>query len=429
MELMALNPWWINENAIEMDKHIVALDQFKYTYHPSLLEEDFRPGNLYTVRGPRQIGKTTFLKMFIREKLGKIPKVSIFYWSCDNLLNSNDLIELIEEYAQICDIKNVSPEFILLDEITGIKDWQRALKFVIDNDIVKSTCFILTGSNAFDLKKGSERLPGRRGKHGKDLFFLPLTFREYVEMTDPDWYGKHKNDDLDEIKLHNRALRIAFERYLITGGIPLVINEYEENGIIPNYIFDLYYSWIIGDILKEGKNEQTLKELIKGILLTYTTQVSWDSLAKRSSIKSHVTISSYVEILSNIFVTLPCYFYNIHEGKVDHKKNKKLYFFDPFLLAIFKEKLNIDVDKAKVIEGIVASHLKRKNILEDIYYTQVKKETDFIDEDLRGFEVKYQNKISKEDFKNIRSFKEFMIISKEIFAQNVIPIHAFLFVE
>ena len=66
----------------------------------------------------------------------------------------------------------------------------------------------------------------------------------------------------------------------MTGGIPLVINEYEMNGSIPNYIFDLYYSWMIGDILKEGKSEQSMKELMKSILISYTTPVSWDFTGK-----------------------------------------------------------------------------------------------------------------------------------------------------
>ena len=201
MELITLNPWWENESAIELDKHINALKNFKYTHNPPLLNEDFKPGNLYTIRGPRQIGKTTFLKMFIRKKLRTVPKNNIFYWSCDNLVTGKDLIDLLNEYADFCKVMDARPEYILLDEITGIAHWQRSLKFIIDNDITPNACFILTGSNALDLRSGSERLPGRRGKHGKDLFILPLTFREYVELMDPDWYSEHMHDSIDELKV------------------------------------------------------------------------------------------------------------------------------------------------------------------------------------------------------------------------------------
>jgi len=429
MDLTILNPWWEHKNAIDLDKHIRALQRFKYIYDSPLLKKDFKTGSLYTIRGPRQIGKTTFLKLFIKEKLKSIPKENIFYWSCDNLTSKDDLITLLEEYADFCRVKNAKPEYILLDEITDITDWQKAIKFVIDNNITPNACYILTGSNSIDLKKGTERLPGRRGKHGEDLFFLPLTFREYVQIIEPEWYQKHKQDNLNELKYHSNKLKILFERYFNTGGIPLVINEYEINKEIPNYIYDLYYSWIIGDILKEGKTEQTLKEIFKSILVCYTTPVSWDSLAKRSSVKSHITISSYIELLSNLFVVFGCYFYDINEKEVNYNKNKKIYIYDTFILKVLSNKLNISVEKEKIIEGIVGATLKQQHVLEDIYFTKIKKETDFVIKSKNGIEVKYQNKISKEDFANKRYFENFKVLSKDIYEKDIIPVYVYLFTE
>ena len=236
-------------------------------------------------------------------------------------------------------------------------------------------------------------------------------------------------DNVEKLKYHSNKLKIFFEKYLVTGGIPLVINEYEINKEIPNYIYDLYYSWIVGDVLKEGKNEQTLKEIFKSILVCYSTPVSWDSLAKRSSVKSHVTISSYIELLSNIFVVLGCYFYDIHEHEVNFNKNKKIYIYDSFILHVFSDRLNIPVDKRKIIEGIVGAKIKQKNVLENIYFTKIKKETDFVINSNSGIEVKYQNNISKEDFVNKRYFKNFKILSKDIFDKDTIPVYVYLFTE
>ena len=429
MDLITLNPWWEHKGAIENDKHLRMLGKFKYVQIPYILNEDFKKGNLYTIRGPRQIGKTTLIKMLIRKKLKNTPGENILYWSCDSLVTKDDLIQLLNEYGEFCQVRDSKPEYIFLDEITGIPDWQKALKFVIDADILPDACYILTGSNAMDLKRGTERLPGRRGEHGKDLFLLPLTFREYVELLEPEWYDNHFKDDPMKLRYHGRKLKILFEKYLITGGIPLVINEYEKNGEIPNYVYDLYYSWITGDILKEGKNEQNLKELMKSILISYSTPVSWESLAKRSSIKSHVTISSYVEVLSNIFVVVDCYFYDIHEDRVNYNKNKKIYFLDPFILQIFEDRLNITVDKEKIIEGIVGSHLKHKDVLGEIYFTRIKKETDFVMDPGTGLEVKYRNRLDNEDYRNKSYFKEFKVLSKSKFDENTVPVYNFLFAE
>ena len=126
-------------------------------------------------------------------------------------------------------------------------------------------------------------------------------------------------------------------------------------------------------------------------------------------------------------MTIPCYFFNVHEGSVDFNKNKKIYIFDPFILRIFAERLNISVDKEKIIEGIVGAHLKRSDPLEDIYFTQIKKETDFVSINGDGYEVKYQNKISKEDFKNSRYFKEFTLLSRDTYDKDIMPVHTFLF--
>ncbi|MFT4305088.1 MAG: ATP-binding protein [Candidatus Woesearchaeota archaeon] len=426
MDLINLNKWWENKSFIEDDKHIKDLNNFKFIYKSKLLDYNFIKNNVYTIRGPRQIGKTTFLKLFIKDKLKNNDPKSIFYWSCDNLNNYNDIIKLINDYSDYCEIHNSIPKYILIDEITSIKDWQKAIKFIIDNAIVKDICFILTGSNIIDLKKGTEKLPGRRGKDGKDLFFFPLNFKEYVKLVDNNFYEKYKKDSLNKLYYNSNKLKILFKKYLITGGIPLVINEYENNKFIPNYIYELYYSWIIGDILKEGKNEQTLKEIIKSIIQTYTTPISWDSLAKKSSIKSHLTISDYIELLSNLLVLFPIYFKDINQNKILYYKNKKIFFYDLFIINIFLNKLNLKLDESKIVEGIVASELKRKNLFEELHYTKIKKETDFVF-NKTGIEVKYQNKINKIDFLNKKYFNKFYIISKDIYEKEIIPIYLYLF--
>lgn len=426
MNLVELNPWWENKSAIEEDKHIKDLEKLKYVHMPEILNHNFNKNNVYTIRGPRQIGKTTFLKLFIKQNLKKINPKRIFYWSCDNLNNYKELIELLREYSEYCEINDALPYYILIDEITSIENWQKAIKFIIDNNILKEPCFILTGSNIIDLKKGTERLPGRRGKQGKDLFYMPLNFKEYVKLVEPEFYKKHKNESLEKLKFNSRKLKILFQKFLKTGGIPLVINEYEENNSIPNYIYELYYSWIVGDVLKQGKNEQTLKEIIKSVIETYSSPISWDNLAKKSSVKSHLTIESHMELLSNLLVIFPIFFKDLNQNKVIYRKNKKIYFYDLFILKIFMNKLNLNLDESKIIEGIVGSEIKSKDILKEAYFTNIKTETDFVF-NKTGIEVKYKNKIQKQDFRNKKYFKKYFILSKDIYEKDILPVHLYLF--
>lgn len=426
MDLIELNPWWENKSLIDEDKHIKDLNSLEYVHRPKFLDKKFYADSIYTIRGPRQVGKTTAIKMIVRENLDEINPKRIFYWSCDNLNGRNDLIELLKEYSEYCNVNGVSPKYVFIDEITYLDNWQKAIKFVVDNGFLKGACFILTGSNIIDLKKGTERLPGRRGKKGEDIFHMPLKFREYVELIEPDFYEKHKSDSLEKLKFHSRKLKGLFEKFLKTGGIPLVINEYEKYGRVPNYIYELYYSWIIGDIFKEGKNEQTLRELMKAVISSYGTPVSWEGLAKESSIKSHLTVNSYVDLLSNLLVLFPVFFKDVGQDKIIYRKNKKIYFYDPFILEIFMHKLNIDVNDSLIVESLVGSQIKQNSILEETCFTQLKTETDFVVGN-KGIEVKYQNKIKKEDFKNKRHFKKYFVLSKNERGENIIPVHLYLF--
>ncbi len=81
MNLSFLNPWWEDKQAIQLDKHLNEVKNFKYIYSTPLLKKEFKLGNIYTIRGPRQIGKTTFLKQLIKQKLQTVDKENIFYWT------------------------------------------------------------------------------------------------------------------------------------------------------------------------------------------------------------------------------------------------------------------------------------------------------------------------------------------------------------
>jgi predicted AAA+ superfamily ATPase len=100
---------------------------------------------------------------------------------------------------------------------------------------------------------------------------------------------------------------------------------------------------------------------------------------------------------------------------------------------LFSERLNIPVDKDKIVEGIVGSKIKNKDMLSDVFFTKVKKEIDFVlplqEHGKKGVEVKYQNNISREDFVNKRFFKKYVLLSKSVFEDNTIPVYVYLFVK
>ena len=65
--LSELNPWWVDKKNILKDFKISSLEKLDYQWDPKIryyikLDNDV----IFTIRGPRQIGKTTLMKIIIK---------------------------------------------------------------------------------------------------------------------------------------------------------------------------------------------------------------------------------------------------------------------------------------------------------------------------------------------------------------------------
>jgi predicted AAA+ superfamily ATPase len=122
-----------------------------------------------------------------------------------------------------------------------------------------------------------------------------------------------------------------FEQYLAHGGFLSAINDMaKSNRILPS-TFATYSDWIRGDILKNGKQEHNLKEILGAIIKRYGSQATWNALSRDLSINHPKTVSDYIELLASmdaVFVQSA-----ILENKLAAapKKARKLMFTDPFI--------------------------------------------------------------------------------------------------
>lgn len=449
VELSILNPWWKGKAYIDLDKHIRDLQEKKYKWKPELLNMKLVPGNIFTLRGPRQVGKTTIVKLWIKNLLEDgVNEKSIFFFNCDEIIDFRELSSILREYLEFANANGLKKKYVFLDEVSRVKDWQRSVKSMADSGELENCCLLVTGSNTLDIKYGVERLPGRTGKLGRDLMLLPMTFSDYVRLVNPDIaknIGKidkisinEINKNLDKIKAFDSELKILFNQYLITGGFPIVINEFLTNNKIPDYVYELYLRWIIGDLVKWGKQEKILMQLMKSIILKQSSALSWDSLAKDSEIKSHKTVSSYVEDLENMFVLLTLYFIELDKKTPNFNKNKKIYFFDPFIYHVFNKKMYFKENEVSpsLVEAVVVSNLARltyEGMLPNIFYWKNKKEVDAvlkIKNELFPFEIKYQGRISKQDYQGLYHFNKGILITKDFLEKgekySAVPAHLFL---
>ncbi|ETR68296.1 MAG: DEXX-box ATPase [Candidatus Magnetoglobus multicellularis str. Araruama] len=299
-----------------------------------------------------------------------------------------------------------------MDEISFVREWQRCVKSLADEGKLKKATLLLTGSNTVDIMKGSERMPGRRGNLDKlDYDQLPLTFHEFINLVEPKIACNNK----DHLIFSQNLLQSRFREYLIVGGFPLAINLYYSQEYISAFAYQLYLNWIEGDIGRVGKSTRNLYQIMSRLLTHLSTGVSWHSLSKEAGIVSYKTVQDYIELLERMYVLYTIPFIDLSSKLPRYRKNKKIAFTDPLIFHCFSgvnkgisdsffhtslRYLDDPNQQGKLVESIVGRHIAHK--FNNIFYWQGKKEIDFVvkaQNKLKFFEVKYQEKVSVNEFK------------------------------
>jgi predicted AAA+ superfamily ATPase len=198
---------------------------------PFIFEQDFGLNQLPTepgvilIRGPRQYGKSTWLEQQIALTIKQFGKGSALYINGDEIKDYKDLIEEVKILIQLFSPK-AKLKRLFIDEITAIADWHKAIKRLIDAGELKSILLVTTGSKATDLRRGIERLPGRKGKLSRtNYIFTPISYREF------------KNKCGDVFKSD------SLFAYILSGGSPVGANALASTGKIPEYVTSIVTDW------------------------------------------------------------------------------------------------------------------------------------------------------------------------------------------
>ena len=88
-EVVIQNPWWKHgEGFVQFDKNLQVIKENVF----GRKQIDLKRGNIYILRGARQVGKTTYLKLVIGELIRKgVDPNSILYVSCDFFISRREL--------------------------------------------------------------------------------------------------------------------------------------------------------------------------------------------------------------------------------------------------------------------------------------------------------------------------------------------------
>lgn len=259
---------------------------FSAEFGLDILPED---AGLILIRGARQIGKSTWLEQQIRFNIEANGPNSTLYLNGDELLNANALQKAIQDYLPMLSAKGSVPK-IFIDEITAIPNWEQALKRLFDSGETRHILIVTTGSKAIDLRRGTERLPGRKGRLKRSNFiFTPISFKQFKQHCE----GYFKQN-----------LLIA---YILTGGSPVAINELILTGRLPEYVIDLTKDWILGECAQQGRSRNLLTWIIRAIIERGGTPIALDKLSKESGAANNTVVRGYVDLLGDLLTLSTVY--------------------------------------------------------------------------------------------------------------------------
>lgn len=382
-----------------------------------LQELPLSPGVIF-IRGPRQYGKSTWLQQKIAATINEFGPGSALYINGDAIRDRWHFVDELISVAQA--FPNISCKRLFIDEITAIDDWEKGIKYVLDQGVLADILIITTGSKARDLRRGTERLPGRKGKLDRtNYIFTPISYAQFKDKCG-DFF---KQDTLNA--------------YILSGGAPVAINALAETGILPEYVSSIISEWILGEIAATGRSRSSLLSLLEQLYKMALTPIGQAKLARESGLANNTIAQGYIEILADLMCVVPVRPYDFDKQHIIYRKECKFHFVNMLMAIVWHPKKprtihelnNLGEDLAAIYEWSVAQELwrsaciKDKDIPDQLLFWQTKNhEIDFVEPQTKNFiEVKYGsvNEFEFTWFRKIFPKSKMYVVNKRRFTTSI----------
>lgn len=333
------------------------------------VNERINSGKAIILMGPRQVGKTTFLKNlpFNEEEVlwlnGDEPDVIKIF----ETINSSRLSAFLGRR-----------KILIIDEAQRIENIGLKLKLITDS--LKDVQLFASGSSSFELaNKINEPLTGRKW----EFTMFPISFEEMVI-----------NHGLLEEK------RLLPHR-LVYGYYPEVVSNPGDEKDRLRLISD---SYLYKDILtwENIQKPDKLNRLLQALALQVSSQVSYNELGQICGIDPK-TVEKYINLLEQSFIVFRLHSFS-RNLRNELKNSRKIYFYDNGIrnavIANFNP-VEIRTDVGALWENFLVSERMKYNIYHKLWNnrffwrTKEQKEIDYIEESdgkISAFEFKWNEK-------------------------------------
>lgn len=383
-QILAQNPWWANPGWRGLDPHLQLLNEQPLRFPTEFVSGlDLGSQGIHVLRGPRQVGKSTDLKLLIDRALdeGRDAR-SVIYLTLDLIEDQPhaELATTVKRAKALARAKVAS--LVLLDEVTLVPRWQTAVKAIWDDGTIRDDVVVCTGSSAIDLQQGAaERLPGRRDA-GADHLVLAQTFASFVRSIDDtippspkvtvaDLLTADGREILQDAQIHAPALKDALDRYLKFGGLPAAVADASAGAPEPtDRTKRVLHDSLLKELQRKGASVPATQALMERVIRSLGSKTNWSTMARemdvplgrgRGSRPSHHTLRDYMELLAGGYFLFIAYFLRADAATNSLSNDKKVFFADPLLHTIALDRVpGLAANIPALVENAVGLALYRR---------------------------------------------------------------------
>jgi predicted AAA+ superfamily ATPase len=342
------NPWWRNVRGWQdEDQALREAAAAPFEYRPRVLD-DLRPGGLYTLSGPRRVGKSLEVRRAIEGLIDRgVPGRNILYCSCDGF-SQQDLRRLFRAGESLMRGAEGS-RWWFVDEITAVgAGWSSVVKDLRDDTSLRRDCVVLTGSSSRELRTATKNFAGRRGTGAErsDRLLLPVPFRDYCKLigiaglpaigsiVPEEMLSEATRAAIAELSFWVNELVDAWELYLRSGGFPQAIGDLLRTGdVTPGFVQDLW-DVIRGEAIRATSlGDADLLNLLARIADGISSPLNASAIGRDVGLGSNHSVNDRINDLAFAFQTWRCHQTDVR-GLPSTRAQRKVYFVDPLIARL-----------------------------------------------------------------------------------------------
>lgn len=289
--------------------HLEDLDRSPFVFRTSFgLDELPQEPGLILIRGARQYGKSTWLEQRVRDTASRFGPASAYYLNGDELRDEAALADAVLGLVPL--FRADTPvRRLFIDEITAVRNWQIGLKRLLDAGELRDVLVVTTGSKATDLRRGSERLPGRKGKlHRTSYIFTPIPYAEFARVCGA------------------RLRQQTLPAYLLSGGCPVACAELGAGGRIPEYVIEMTRDWIYGEVAAARRARSSLLGVMDCLHRFGGAPVGQAKLAREAGLANNTVAAGYIEQLMDLLCVSQAFAWDEVRLRANRRRPCKFHF-------------------------------------------------------------------------------------------------------